>query len=107
MENPNVADSNTVTNKVQVDLHMLRPLMLNRVGGEVHGADIVAVDERALGKRAMKLRQELSEPGRLRHAVNDCLVLRHCTGAGNTCCRLDDQETRLPLRKMTYPEVER
>ena len=46
--------------KVQVDLHVLRPLMLDGVGGEVHSADVVAVDERALGERAVKLRQELS-----------------------------------------------
>ena len=47
-------------NEVQVDLHMLRPLMLNGVGGEIHGADVVAVDERALGERAVELCQELS-----------------------------------------------
>ena len=35
-------------------------LMLNGVGGEIHGADVVAVDKRALGKRAVELRQELS-----------------------------------------------
>ena len=35
-------------------------LMLNGVGGEIHGADVVAVDERALGERAVELRQELS-----------------------------------------------
>jgi hypothetical protein len=28
-ENPNIANSNLVTNKVQVDLHMFRLLMLN------------------------------------------------------------------------------
>ena len=44
MEDPNIADSNPVANKVQVDLHMLCPLMLNRVGGEIHGADVVAVN---------------------------------------------------------------
>ena len=66
---------------------------------EIHGADVVAVDERALGKRAVELRQELSEPGRLRHAVSDSPVLRLSTGAGATGCRLDDQETRLPPRK--------
>jgi hypothetical protein len=44
MENPNISDSHPVTNEVQVNVHMLRPLMLNRVGGEVHGADVVAVD---------------------------------------------------------------
>ena len=88
MENPNISDSNQVTNKVQVDLHMLRPLMLNRVCGEVHGADVVAVDESALDERAVKLSQELSEPGCFRDTVSDSLVLRLCTGAG---------DNRLPL----------
>ena len=69
---------------------MLRPLMLNGVGGEIHGTD-VAVDERALGERAMKLSQELSEPGRLRHAVSDSTVLRLGTGAG---------DNRLPLGRL-------
>jgi hypothetical protein len=60
MEDPNIIDNNTVTNKVQVNLHMLRPLMLDRVGGEVHGADVVTVDERAFGEQAMMLSQELA-----------------------------------------------
>jgi hypothetical protein len=30
--------------------------MLDGVGGEIHGADVVAVDERALGERAVELR---------------------------------------------------
>ena len=67
--------------------------MLNGVGGEVHGADIIAVDERALGEwalgeRAMELRQELSKLGRLRHAVSNSTVLRLGTGA---------EDNRLPL----------
>ena len=33
--------------------------------GEVHGVDVVVVDEHALGERAVELRQELSEPGPL------------------------------------------
>ena len=61
MEDPNIADSNPFVNEVQVDLHMLRPLMLNGVGREIHDAGVVAVDERALGERAMKLSQDLSE----------------------------------------------
>ena len=83
MEDLNIADSDPVANEVQVDLHMIRPLMLNGVGGEVHGADVVAVDERALGERAMELRQELSKPGRLRHAVSNSIVLRLSIGAGD------------------------
>ena len=63
--------------------------MLNGVGGEVHGTD-VAVDERALGERAVELRQELSELGRLRNAVSDSSVLRLSIGAG---------DNRLPLER--------
>jgi hypothetical protein len=90
MENPNISDSHQVTNEVQVNLHMLRPLMLNRVGGEVHDADVVAVDERALGERAVKLSQELSEPGGLSHAVSNNPVLRLSTQA---------KDNRLPLER--------
>jgi len=83
VENSNIDDGDLVANEVQVDLHMLGPLVLNRVGGEVHCADVVAVDERALGKRAVKLSQELSELGRLRHAIRDCPVLHLGTRAGD------------------------
>jgi len=44
MEDPNIADSDPVANEVQVDLHMLCPLMLNGVGGDLHGTDVIAVD---------------------------------------------------------------
>ena len=60
MEYPNIANGDSVAHEVQVNLHMLRPLMLDGVGAEIHGADVVAVDERALGERAVELRQELS-----------------------------------------------
>ena len=88
MEYPKIVDRDPVTNEVQVDLHMFHLLMLNGVGGEIHGADVVAVDERALDERAVELRQKLSLPGRLRHAVSDSTVLRLGTGAG---------DNRLPL----------
>jgi hypothetical protein len=81
MENPNIANSHPVSNEVQVNLHIVRPLMMNPVGGELHGADVVAVDERALGERAMKLNQELSEPGCLSHAISNSPVLRLSTRA--------------------------
>ena len=60
MEYPNIADGDSVAHEVRIDLHMLRPLVLDGVGGEIHSADVVAVDERALGERAVELRQELS-----------------------------------------------
>jgi hypothetical protein len=104
MKNPNITDSHSVTNEMQVNLHMLRPQMLNRVGGEVHSADVVAVDERALGKRAMKLSQELSESRRLSHAVSNSPSARYSASTlerETISCRLDDddQEIRLSTRK--------
>ena len=84
---------------MQVELHMLRPLMLYGVGAEIHGADVVAVDKRALGERDVELRQELSESGRL---VTPLATARYSDSAlerETTGCRLDDQEIRLPPRK--------
>jgi hypothetical protein len=86
MEDPNIADGNPVTNKVQVNLHVLRPLLLNQIGG-----DVVAVDECALGERAMELSQELSKPGRLCHVVGNSKVLRLGTGAGGNWLPLGRQ----------------
>ena len=45
MKNPDCTHGDTFTDEVKVDFHVLGALMLNGVGGEVAGADIVAVDE--------------------------------------------------------------
>jgi hypothetical protein len=73
--------------------------MLNRVGGEVHSSDVVAVDERALGERAMKLSQELSEPGRLSHAVSNSPVLRLSTRARDNRLLLGRPEDQVAAEK--------
>jgi hypothetical protein len=39
---------------------MLGSLMLNRVGGEVDGTDVVTIDHGGAAKRVMKLLQKLS-----------------------------------------------
>jgi hypothetical protein len=44
VEDTNVAGGNTFTDKVKINLNMLGVLMLNEIGGEVDGADVVAVD---------------------------------------------------------------
>jgi hypothetical protein len=45
--------------EVDVDLDMLGALMLNGIGGEVDGTDVVIVDESALRQRDMELLEEL------------------------------------------------
>jgi hypothetical protein len=41
--------------KVEVDLDLLRALVLNVVGGEIDGANVVTVDEDALCQRSVEL----------------------------------------------------
>ena len=45
MEHTDGTDGNLLTNKVEIDLNMLRSLVLHGVGGEVDCTDIVAVDQ--------------------------------------------------------------
>ena len=59
MENTNISKSNTITKKIEVNLHMLGMLMLNRVRRKVHGGDVVTVDHSSSLKMSVELRQEL------------------------------------------------
>jgi hypothetical protein len=44
MENPNLTKGDTLLNKVEINLNMLRALMLDRIGGDVDGTDVVAIN---------------------------------------------------------------
>jgi hypothetical protein len=48
VQDADITDGNTFLDEVDVDLDMLRTLVLNEVDGEVDDADIVTVDESAL-----------------------------------------------------------
>jgi hypothetical protein len=50
VEDTNVPDNNTLTDKVEINLNMLRALVLDRVGGEIDGVGVVAVDQCGLRK---------------------------------------------------------
>jgi hypothetical protein len=45
VENTNVTDSNALTDKVEINHNMLGALVLNGVGGEVDGTDVITVDQ--------------------------------------------------------------
>jgi len=74
MEYANSTNCNTFTDEMKVDLHMFGALMLYRVGGEVDGADIVAVDEVGGVERVMQFLEKLPQPGGLSDAVGDSPV---------------------------------
>jgi hypothetical protein len=47
MEDVDLADGHLLSDKMKINLHMFGALMLNGVGGEVHSADVVTVDNDA------------------------------------------------------------
>jgi hypothetical protein len=44
VEGTNVPDGNALVDKVKINLNMFGALVLNGVGGEVDGADVIALD---------------------------------------------------------------
>jgi len=81
VKDPDVSNGNPLADEVEINLDMLRALMLDGVGGEVHIADVVAVDEGATMKRLVELEEELAQPGHLSHAVRHGAVLGLSTRA--------------------------
>jgi hypothetical protein len=60
MDDADLADGNLLSDKMKINLHMLSALMLNRVGEEVHDADVVTVDKGAPRRWGLKLVEQLS-----------------------------------------------
>jgi hypothetical protein len=63
---------------VRCNLNMLATLILNGVGGEVDGADVVTVDQSGPRQGVVQLHKQLTKPTRFCHAVSHGTVLRLC-----------------------------
>jgi len=55
MENSNVTKGNLLSNKMEIDLNMLRPLMLHRIAGEIDSTNVVTVDQSSTVRRTLEL----------------------------------------------------
>jgi hypothetical protein len=89
MENADLVGGNLLLDKMKINLHMLGVLMLNGVDGEVHDADVVAVDNGAPRRRGLELMEQLSQPSGLSHAVGNGTILGLSAGAGDDGMSLD------------------
>jgi hypothetical protein len=83
MEDVNLTDDNLLSDEMKINLHMLRALMLNGVGGEVNDADVVAIEKSEARWWSLELMQELVQPGGLSHTIGDGMVLGFGAGAGD------------------------
>ena len=75
MKHTNVTNSNTLTDEVEINLDMLRTLMLNRIGGEIHSTYIVTIDKCRPCERTVKFQKELSQPASLSNTIGNRPVL--------------------------------
>jgi hypothetical protein len=57
MKNSNVTEGNLFSNKMEVDLNMLRPLMLHRIIGEIDITDVVAINQSSTARRVLELKE--------------------------------------------------
>lgn len=68
--------SNLFTNKIEINLHMFGTLMLNQVGGEVDGADVIAVHYCGLLQGMVELQEKLAKPVGFGHYISHAAGLR-------------------------------
>ena len=80
MQDADFTEGDSLSDEVQIDLNMFGSLMLNWVGGEVNGADIITVDHCSATERAAKLCQELAQPAGFGDTVRNSSIFRLCTG---------------------------
>jgi hypothetical protein len=83
MKKPHDTHGYLLKNEVKIDLDVLRPLMLNRVGGHVDCADVVVVDKGSTVKRNVERMKKQSEPRSLSNTISDGAVLGLSAGAGH------------------------
>jgi len=57
VKHTNVTNSNTLTDEVEINLDMLRTLMLNQIGGEIHSTYIVTIDKCGPFERTVKFQK--------------------------------------------------
>jgi len=81
VKNPNLTERHLLTNKVDVDLDVLRAAMLDRVAGHIDSTDFIAEDNSRGRKGTMKLEKKLAKPAALGHDMSHGSVLRLGTGA--------------------------
>ena len=62
VKNPNTPKGHLLADEVNVELDVLRAAMMDRIGGEVDGEDVVAVDDGGLQDVAKQLLEKMPKP---------------------------------------------
>jgi hypothetical protein len=74
------AKGHLLVHEVDVQLDMLRSLVMDRIPRHVDARDVVAVDYHGRGHRAFELAEELAQPSAFGNGVGDAAVFRFSAG---------------------------
>jgi hypothetical protein len=94
-----MAKSDVFTDEVEIDLDVLRALVLNWVAGHVDGVDVVTKDHCGTAEGGVKLKKELAEPVASATVLATARYSAPALERETVTCRLDNQEMRLSPRK--------
>jgi hypothetical protein len=78
LKNLALSNNDFLSYKVHIELNVFYAFVVHWIRAHVAGGDIVAEDDCGLGQWAVKLAQELSEPGALSHSVGNAVVFSFC-----------------------------
>jgi hypothetical protein len=103
-ENSHIPDDDTLANEVEVELDMLCALLLNGIGGEIHGTDVITVDKSAPCQRTVQLLEQLTKLCRLSDTISHSEVLGLGAG-GEKRMELSHRATTATVRsRMVSPQ---
>jgi hypothetical protein len=84
MKNTNNTKSNLFPDKMEVNLNVFSPLMLDWVGRHVDGANVVAINQCSTLQRGLQFAEKLTQPGSFCNSVGNGAILRFGTGPGHS-----------------------
>jgi hypothetical protein len=88
MKNPNVIEGYLASNKMEINLNMLRPLMLHWIAGEVYSTDVVTVDQGGTARWVAKLKKQLMQPSSFNNTIRHITIFSFGARSGDSVLTL-------------------
>jgi hypothetical protein len=83
MQNADVPQRNTISNKMKVDLNVFGALVLDWIRGHVHNTNIIAEDNCSTRQGSVELLEKLAEPTSFSNGFGNASILRFSAGTGD------------------------
>ena len=79
MKNTDSSKGHSLPNKMEIDLHMFGPLVMNGICGQIHNTDIITIYKSGTCERTVKLTQELTNPASLSNNISNTTIFGFST----------------------------